>query len=619
MPKRSSSAPANLPRGKTSLGDFRERFMARAAELAAREDVRVLWNHVGEPSTREKVKQVAEKAGVQLSEAEIEFYARSNGLALVWVPVHAPGFDSKVHKSKKGIPTLREVESLDTDSFRMIVMPPIERVVEPIIDYSRDLDGDVGRLFGVDFPGQYTTPALVVLKGKPTVVKVGDDYGADWTSSRASSLEDYVETLLATWGDVSWRRTLYIRREHEVGRAYFEAKPVPLESLLPPVPTSSAKEELALLRTLRRERLGKLSDELLAKAARALFSKNEELLRCAAQCLRDDRVRSVPHVKTVVAALEKRATDLTWDRRSVDAFRPDELTSIVDLIHVPLELQDAEVVLRHGGSYWGARARAARDSGGALLETLAALLDGDVYDKFSAVGAAILLGPAVAPLRRRLEALFSIEETYFDLELSDAAAMAVVSIDPSRAGRRKKAVRTAMKSELWRYLWHEDDETPTCAPLFSRLPEDTQAQLAHHIAEVKVSSSHVAQLELLMALGRAGIETAFQLVEKYADEEEESDGGYFKRFLLCIVLPRCELTREERRGLVARVKRELVAEKKRTGFWHDEYLVALLTLGGLKSLPSDVRPKDLKALDPERFYAERKPLQRALLAFRASA
>ena len=202
---------------RTRLSDFRERFLAMIVELEASPDVRILCKVVGDPTSPAKLDAVAMKHGFSLSAEGRDFYARMNGYALVWAAIHSKAYDPKVHKPNKGWPTMPFLEGLAVAAIRIISMPPFEKVFEKPFDYSEWLDESPPRI-GFDFPENYASPAFVIRDGRITV-EVGDDHGACW-DGRTTSFEDYVETVLATYGDVTVRRDIYVDRKLGVGRSY---------------------------------------------------------------------------------------------------------------------------------------------------------------------------------------------------------------------------------------------------------------------------------------------------------------------------------------------------------------------------------------------------------------
>lgn len=543
-------APTPPPRGvagTTRLADFRERLLARIAELKAHEGVKVLYEVVGDPVAPEAVDAAAARRAVTLSAEERELYARMNGCTLVWVPVHAAAYDKAIHKPKKGRPPMTVLENLDTDAFRIIAMPPIEEVFGKPFDYARFLDGDPTPRLGFDFPGIFTTPALVVREGR-IAVEVGDDHGAAW-SAPATSLEDYVETVLATWGDVPLRRQIFLERKHGVGRAYFDAHPVALATLLPPPPPKSAAEENKLLRLLNRTYGASLSDAQLADAAHAVGSTNAQLVEAATMRLSEQPLRTRAHASTLARAIASAAPDAQV-----------KITRLFDTVgDVALSEGERVLVFRHGGYAWTERGRIAAVAGRAAIPAIAEVLrdatlemeraraafgaDPNAQNAFlraewdvkAAAHAALLLGDEAKEL---LPALVShVGPPDFEartrwgweaaVTTSLAAALAVVAIDPSRAEALLEHLRIFIRSDYPSLALARPGfeslhvSVSELLPALRRLPEAIAARLAQELVAGE-STDDVAfprhrmrpRLALLSGLGRAGVDAAFALLEQ---------------------------------------------------------------------------------------------------------
>ena len=249
---------------------------------------------------------------------------------------------------------------------------------------------------------------------------------------------------------------------------------------------------------------------MIAEAAGSLRTKDDDLFFEIYNKLPSAYDRARPHVPAMVEALEALAA------KGGKELRCAKIAELIDRIGGPLGPHDAGVVLRSGGPAWPARARAARGTGDTHLDLLRDLLDGTEVDKLSAAGAAILLGPVAEPLLAKLEprigpppARVRDNETYHSerATASLAAAVAVVAIDPSRAGEHEPFLRLAIRSSLTELgastvTEHgaERDETPALWPFLSSLPDGVQASLAGDIAELPnwATDTH---LDMLVALG----------------------------------------------------------------------------------------------------------------------
>lgn len=529
MPPRKKDAPkVELTPGTTRLGDFRERLIARIAELAARDDIKVLYSVIGDPVSPEAVDAAGAKLGVSWSPEERELYARMNGFCLVWVSTDAPQFEKSIHKPKKGRPAPKLLEELDTSAFRVIDMRPIEDVVDTPVDYAKWLSDETPRI-GFDFPGNYTTPALVIRDGR-VMVEVGDDHGAAW-DSRASTLEDYAETILATWGDVELRRAIYLKGELGVGRAYFESHPVPLASLLPPPLPKSAAEEAKLARLLSRTYGKDLTDAQIADAAKTTHGANTELVSTACMRLREQPRRAAVHASVLVQALEKASREVRTNVTSVlDRFGPV-------LPATALSTAERETVLRYGGYRWPERGRIAGAGGPALLPAIEGILqnkDASDDDVMSAAHAAAMVGPSAASLLPLLEARLSPpdfearQKWGWDASVNPSltVAIAIVSLDPSRAEALFDHLRIFVRSEYpergYAGSYGNLYVTPNdLVPAMSRLPEGVARRLASEIGEQMVDATNATRplLDLLGGLGRAGVELGLSLLEKHPAEK----------------------------------------------------------------------------------------------------
>lgn len=577
--KKKAAEPTALIEGKTRLGTYRERFLARIAELEANEAVKVLSAGVGDPVDPTIVDTAAAKYGVTLTAEERELYARMNGCWLVWVGVEAAEYDKKLHKLKKGLPRPSDLKGLDLRAFRVIAMPPIEEVLGKPFDYASFMGEGAPPRLGFDFPGDFTTPALVVGDGRFRV-EVGDDHGAAW-DGRSSSLEDYVETILATYGDVELRRAIYLKGQHGVGRAHFEAHPVALASLLPTPLPKDAQAEAKLLRVLNRTYGKDLTDAQIAQAVGAAGSANAELVGMVMMRLGEQPERARVHLDKLVNAL-------------ATCPDPRSLTRIIDEQRAPLSLDQRERLLRGKGTV-EARGRIAAGAGASILPALGAQLAAAASDDFMAAAYAVmLLGPVAAELAPLLEARLQAPDfearakpASFDGRLTPSllAAAALISLAPSRTGELFEHARIIVRSDLLR-LGRSPGRSLAATPhdlcdLLSRQEPAVRERLSRELCEVlaanlSAGAAHPAY-ELLGALGAPGIERALELLEAHA-ADPQSDAAFNAHMgVLGGALFRAPLDETQRRRAASLAKRILVATMA-SGV-RAEYLALVLHFG----------------------------------------
>ena len=578
--KKKAGEPAVLTEGKTRLGTYRERFLARVAELEAHEAVKVLSAGVGDPVDPAVLDAAAAKYGVTLTDEERELYARMDGCWLVWVGVEAAEYDKKIHKLKKGLPRPSDLKELDLRAFRVIAMPPLAEVFGKPLDYASFMGAGEPPRLGFDFPGEYTTPALVVRDGRIRV-EVGDDHGAAW-DGRGSSLEDYVETILATYGDVELRRAIYLKGKHGVGRAHFEAHPIALESLLPTPLPKDAQAEAKLLRVLNRTYGKDLKDAQIAQAVGAVGSANAELVSVAMMRLLEQPERARVHADKLVDAL-------------ATCRDPRSLTRVIEEQGAPLSLDQRERLLRGKGSI-EARGRIAAGAGPAILPALRELLTSTNADDFMAAAYAVMrLGPAAAELTPLLEPRLGAPDfearskwASFDGKLTPSllAAAALISLVPARTGDLYDHARIVLRSDLLRF-GRQPGRTLAASPhdlfdVLSRQDPAVRDRLSRELCDVLAENlssgaSHPAN-ELLGALGDPGIDRAFELVAAH-DAAPTTDAAFNAHMgALGGALFRATLDDTQRARAASVAKRVLVDTL--AGGARAEYLALVLHFGG---------------------------------------
>ncbi|MFO0758511.1 MAG: hypothetical protein U0359_18610 [Byssovorax sp.] len=581
--KKKTSGPVALTTGTTRLATYRERFLAMIASLEAHDAVKVLSAGVGDPIDPAEVDAAAARASVTLSPEERELYARMNGAWLVWVGVEAPEYDKKAHKLKKGPPAPRDLEAFDTRAFRIIALAPIEQVFGRPFDYAKFMGpGEPPRL-GFDFPGQYTTPALVVRDGRVRV-EVGDDHGAAWDGS-SSSLEDYVETILATFGDVELRRAIYLKGKHGIGRAYFEAHPVSIESLLPAPLPKDAQAEAKLLRVLNRTYGKDLSNAQIAQAVGAMASSNRELFGTATGRLGEQPERTRVHAGKLVDALEV-------------CLDPRPLIDLIDRIKAPLDAEQRARVLR-GKGRMEARGRVAAGGGADILPDLRELLASSNDEDFRAAAyAALVLGPAAIELAPLLDARLGapdfaarVRPHGFDGQVNSplVAAAALMSIEPARAAAMFEHLRVIVRSDLVRLGQPAPGrclgtEPHDLAAMLGRLSPEIQERLAAELHEVldayAATGSDHAGYELLGALGSAGIERGFSLLATHLRDPRSDAARYTLLGVFGGTFFRASLDAAQRARAAAIAKRDLLAFQESAGYLRAESVAFTLIFGG---------------------------------------
>ena len=606
----------DLPR--TRLSDFRERFLAMIAELEANPDVRILCKVVGDPTSPAKLDAVATRNGFSLSAEERDFYARMNGSALVWAAIHSKAYDPKVHKPKKGWPTMPFLEGLDVAAIRIISMPPFDKVFERPFDYSEWLDESPPRI-GFDFPGNYTTPAFVIRDGRITV-EVGDDHGACW-DGRSTSFEDYVETVLATYGDVTVRRDIYVDRKLGVGRAHFQQKPFALASILPArLELKDEKEERKLRNLLSRTYTHLLDAKTIALAVAALRSTDTELVKLAALRLLGSR-HTGTHLRDIVAMMDGHS-------------EAPGLASLADIyLNVELDAPACEMVLKLGENRTQARARVGARAGAAILPVLRTMLSGsrpepekdarltsEIYrawakfddDAMSALHTVILLGPVareLEPLVEKFVAPIDVEgltnatsderdATEASLETRVAivvvAALACIAMNPSRAEELCPHLRVAIRSSLiedgMRGDWNPE-RAHDFAPTLAKLPASVSSRLAMDIVElVEARANPSVSVELLGSLGPSGIDAGFHLLDAYPSSSDEP-GFVVWRAVLARAFVRAALSDEQRARAARYAKKELLRVKKSKGYLDPDLLAFLCLYGGFEACAPELSVK----------------------------
>lgn len=533
---------------------YRERLEARIAELAGRKDVQLLYNRLGSPLEVDRVRAAGARLGWRMTDAEVQFYARMNGCLVVWCSKRSAMFDPKLHVLQRNKPKELALaalwpvlESLPTEvaPFGVFAFLPITDMAAHPHDYEvvNSLGEGIPRI-ACDMPGTYYTPAITIGADGCATTRVGDDHGVAWDGA-ACSLLDYAETVLATWGTLEARASSFLRngKSHMIGRAYWDAHPCTLESLLPPPPVLApdAKAIAALRRKAHRMVASQMSAEDIVGLMHALAECTDAeaaatfgyRLQDATRRLRDYEIergdRSHRDLLVVNVSLLERAI--------ANPVAISHALEVVRALPVSLSIAGAVKALRSADGSSATRALIAARSGEAIVPAMLALWDelrdapaGTAFAindaRVAIIYTALLLGKAARAMIPVLEREHPKDGERSDLDalVADGATLAIVAIDPSRASKLLPRLQNAVFSELVDrppgspYAEDERVERSSLIDVASRLPAAVQKSLARTIVSRGLDlGSHDGRKALLLALGTAGVDAAVELVFKKYD------------------------------------------------------------------------------------------------------
>jgi uncharacterized protein YjbI with pentapeptide repeats len=201
------------------------RFHQLAEELKAHPKVRLLAYHSFPAVDPTKVSKAEQLLGQPLDRKIKEFYRETNGLQLRWIFENNEDLDERVHQWK----TKAEHWNYAKDAFRaedgVIFILPFEAVFIDPIDHGLDILGGqeeiefmndrqdllafYQKIRPFDAFSSYCNMAFYMDGTAKPPLLMGDEHCSNYTDSRLTDFESYLEFLLATKGLCRKRKSFY--------------------------------------------------------------------------------------------------------------------------------------------------------------------------------------------------------------------------------------------------------------------------------------------------------------------------------------------------------------------------------------------------------------------------
>jgi len=228
---RSPSTPAPGPEPRQATPPKRavsgDRFRDMLAELEADPRIVVERAFIGRPATPAAIEQAQRVLGAQLAPEILDFYRKHDGISIRWVFAE----DARPGDRKRANTPFTEIDSSNTAS-GLIHFMPIDEVFVSADRYEGELwsaaQANLDELTKVgtrrykhldfrkglrpfDYYSDFSMAAFFVggHDANPPVL-LGDDHGADWTTSGGGDFTAYVDGVLALRGSVHGRRTFML-------------------------------------------------------------------------------------------------------------------------------------------------------------------------------------------------------------------------------------------------------------------------------------------------------------------------------------------------------------------------------------------------------------------------